>query len=98
MSVGVVAPVMGLIWKIPIRVLVFSMVFATAAVAAVTEFPLRDVATIIMPVVVRSWDFIAPFRQQDLGTEGAVLVFYPSHIGTMLHLCLWRGFHQDVSG
>ena len=76
MTVGVVTPIMGLIWKVPLHVLVLSSVFVRSAFAEVTEFPLRDVALYTMPVVVQSLDFAASLWRQELSTEWAVLLCF----------------------
>ena len=62
-TTGFVAPLAGLVWKVPIPAIVFSMVMVTAAVAFAIEFPFRDVANFVMPVAVYAWDSLMSLGQ-----------------------------------
>ena len=75
-STGVIAPLIGLIWKIPLPTIVFSMVALTVFVAAVTEFPFRAVADFVMPIGVYAWDFAISIGQGGWGAEGIVLTCF----------------------
>ena len=75
-STGIIAPLVGLMWKIPLPAIVFSMVMLTAAVAVVTEFPFRDVANFVMPFGVYAWDPLLSFGQFEWGAEGTVLLCF----------------------
>ena len=73
-SAGVLAPLMGLIWKVPLPAIALSMVAFAAVVAAVAEFPFRVVADYVVPIGVYAWDSILSIGQGGWGTEGTVLM------------------------
>ena len=73
LSLGAIAPVMGLVWKIPIRVVIATSLFATLSLGAAADFPLREVPAHTMPVLVQTWDLAIAPRNHDLGAERAVL-------------------------
>ena len=75
-SLGVLAPVVSVMWEIPIRVTLITSLFATMSLADVTDFPFREVASFTMPVLVQTWDLPIEAGYRDLAVEWTGLFYF----------------------